>query len=422
LLSPVLSPRIPAACALAVWLAAGSIPAAAGEVVEVDGVPHVKNAATPAEGVHVAELEELWRVGGEDDDTLIGLITDVLEDEDGNLYLLDTQLSEVKVFSPDGEFLRTLSREGDGPGEVRRPADMAILPDGTLGLAQIFPGKLTKIDLDGNPAGEMTVGGDPSQGGFAILRDVQCAGGNLVLCPTMISPQQGGASQTRTDCLASFNTDGTIGTRYLEREYTWDFTNFSLVEEELYFVFPRRFAVDPDGRVVAAPYRDRYALNIYERDGTLARVIEREYEGWQRTAADREIIEAMFGGMRRRMPFEFETTYCETEPAITALQYTRDGHLWVETSRGTRDNPDGIMLTFDVFDPEGHFARQVALPLDASAIDDAVILNDTASRLILVKGFTDGLLTLQGGSRGEGDAEEGDDEPAPMEVVVYAMK
>jgi len=404
-----------------IWLLFAASPAGAGEVTEIDGVPHVENSAQPREGVHVAQLEELWRVGGEEDDTLIGLITRVLEDADGNVYLLDTQLSEVKVFGPGGEFLRALSREGDGPGEVRRPADMVFLPDGTLGLAQIFPGKLTKIDREGRPAGEIRIGGDPSQGGFSILRDVQCGGGNLVLCPTIVSPQQGGASQTRRDCLASFKDDGTIATRYLEREYTWDFTNFKLIEEELYFVYPRRFAVAPDGRVAAAPHRDRYAIEVFDRDGTLARVIERDYESWQRTDADREIIEAMFSGIRRQIPFEYETRFSDTEPDITALHYAEDGSLWVSTSRGTRDNPDGIMETMDVFDAEGHFARQVAIPLDADPLNDALILNAAADRLYLVTGMVDGLITLQGGSRGAaGDAAA--EEPGGMAVVAYAMQ
>ena len=53
-------------------------------------------------------------------------------DDDGNIYLLDSQLSEVKVFSPDGEPLKTLSREGDGPGEFRALSSVHVLPGDTL--------------------------------------------------------------------------------------------------------------------------------------------------------------------------------------------------------------------------------------------------------------------------------------------------
>ena len=99
------------------------------------------------------ELEEIWRIGGEDDeDVLLGIITRALVDEEDNIYLLDQQLSEVQVFSSDGEYMKTLGREGSGPGEVTRPGDFLFMPDGTLGLVQIFPGKIVKVDLNGVPA------------------------------------------------------------------------------------------------------------------------------------------------------------------------------------------------------------------------------------------------------------------------------
>ena len=34
------------------------------------------------------------------------------------------------MYSPDGERLTILSREGDGPGETRIPANLLFMPDG----------------------------------------------------------------------------------------------------------------------------------------------------------------------------------------------------------------------------------------------------------------------------------------------------
>jgi hypothetical protein len=297
---------------------------------------------------------------------------------------------------------------------------MLFLPDGTLGLVQVFPGKITQIDLDNNPAGEIKIGGDPTQGGFAILRDAQCAGGNLVLCPTMVHPDPERPQQTRHDLLASYNTDGTPSTTYLEREYTWDFTDFTLDENELYFVYPRRFAVGGEGQVAAAPHRDTYAISVYDRDGTLNRVIEREYEPWPRDDEGRQIVEAIFSGVSRQFPFEIATHIADTEPVVMTMQYAEDGDLWVQTSRGAYGNDPGTLVTYDVFDPEGHFVKQVAFPVEGDARDDALILNRAIDRAVLVKGFTDAMITLQGGSRGEeADAEE---DAAGMEVVCYAVR
>ena len=408
--------------ALAIALCAmfGSGPAQAGEVVEVEGVAHVRNGATPSGGVETIELEELWRAGGDDDDVIFGLISRVLVDDDGTVYLLDTQLSEVKVFSPDGELVKTLSREGDGPGETRSPTDMAFMPDGTIGLAQMFPGRITKIDREGNPSGVIQVGGDPASGGFSILRDLECAGGNMVLCPTKVSQGERQATQIRTDQLASYNEDGTEKVSYLEKEHFWDFTDFTLDEGDQYFVYFGRFAVGPTGQVVAAPERNSYALNVYDPAGDLLRVIEREYEPWKRNAEDMVRVEGAFAGAMRQFPFEIKTKIYETEPDINSLNFTDDGELWVVPSRGVREQPDGVMQTFDVFDTEGHFIKQVSVACEGNGEDDALIAAGD-DRFILVKGFVEALLMLQGGGAGEGEEEE-EEESAPMEVICYSIR
>ena len=70
-------------------------------------VPRVKNGATPKGGVETLKLTEVWRHGGEDDEeVLFGLITDLVIGPDGNIYLLDAQMMDIKVFSPAGKLLR----------------------------------------------------------------------------------------------------------------------------------------------------------------------------------------------------------------------------------------------------------------------------------------------------------------------------
>jgi len=124
--------------------------ASAGEVVQVDGVPHVRNAAVPAEGVQTQPLTELWRVGGEDEEVFFGTIFSVLTDQDGNVYLLDGQLNQIEVYSPGGEHLRTLGREGEGPGEVRRAQDRLNLPGGRIRAVEQIPGKIVAFERDGS--------------------------------------------------------------------------------------------------------------------------------------------------------------------------------------------------------------------------------------------------------------------------------
>ncbi|MFH1844769.1 MAG: hypothetical protein ABIF77_16375 [bacterium] len=99
------------------------------------------------------ELAELWRAGGDDDGLLFGMPVEAIADETDRALLADQQLCRVFVFGPDGKLAGTLSRQVEGPGEVSGPVYLVQLPDGTFGLAELFPGKLVKLTAADLPAG-----------------------------------------------------------------------------------------------------------------------------------------------------------------------------------------------------------------------------------------------------------------------------
>ena len=125
------------ALALVIALPAGSATWDGSEETR-DGVLHVLNPAAPLEAPETIAPEELWRLGGddEDEDVIFGVLTSIATDSEGNVYLLDMQLSQVYVYSSDGEYLNTIGREGEGPGEFRRAGDMFIAPDGNVAVMQ----------------------------------------------------------------------------------------------------------------------------------------------------------------------------------------------------------------------------------------------------------------------------------------------
>ncbi len=63
---------------------------------------------------------------------LFGDIRSVAADRTGRIYVADRMGSTVRVYDPDGTFLRHLGREGRGPGEYRWPGDLTFGPDGRL--------------------------------------------------------------------------------------------------------------------------------------------------------------------------------------------------------------------------------------------------------------------------------------------------
>jgi|SRR5690625_52271 len=63
---------------------------------------------------------------GEEDGVLFGSrIMDMAVDEEGCVYIADSE-KEIKVFEAEGEYVTTLGREGDGPGEFKNIVNLQI--------------------------------------------------------------------------------------------------------------------------------------------------------------------------------------------------------------------------------------------------------------------------------------------------------
>lgn len=410
---------------LAAWgfLALTALPAIGGEEVMVDGVKHVRNGITPSEGRDVMQLEEVWRAGGPDDEeALFGLIADVLGDEEGNIYVLDAQLLHVEVYSPTGELLQTLFREGEGPGEVLRPRDIVMLPDGSIGAAQEFPGKIVVVDREGIPQSNLVLGADnPTEGGFDGLIAASCRGENIVLSGMSGSPGERPGTQDREYFLASFDRTGKETARYLTTQAIYDFTDFIFSEREHIPQFWWGFAIGPDGKVYAPADRDRYAISVFNPDGTLDRVIEKEHS--QRTRSDDEVdlMRRMISNAMSGMNIEVTIDVEKTDPVVAYLhrgmRVADDGSLWVLSSRGYREQPDGVMATFDVFNPEGHLVKEVAVECEGDGTHDALFF-PAGDTVVLVRGYLDALAAMFG--RGTPISEEGE-EARPMEVICYRV-
>ncbi|HEY4101008.1 MAG TPA: 6-bladed beta-propeller [Gemmatimonadales bacterium] len=52
--------------------------------------------------------------------------------KNGNVLVLDFKAQNIKVFSPSGAFLKTIGRNGGGPGEFEQPNGFLRAPDGTI--------------------------------------------------------------------------------------------------------------------------------------------------------------------------------------------------------------------------------------------------------------------------------------------------
>ena len=81
-----------------------------------------------------ADFPEVYRVGGLDAEPWAQFTGSgpMGFDESGNLYILDRAAFQVIVVDRNGELVRTVGRQGEGPGEFQRPRDLVVWRDGTF--------------------------------------------------------------------------------------------------------------------------------------------------------------------------------------------------------------------------------------------------------------------------------------------------
>ena len=93
-------------------------------------------------------LEEDLRIWGPPEGYL-SLVGGLAADSRDNIYILDYLTQEIYVFDSEGDFVRTLGGQGDGPGEFRNALGPAIGPGDTLWVADQRAPRYSMFGPDG---------------------------------------------------------------------------------------------------------------------------------------------------------------------------------------------------------------------------------------------------------------------------------
>lgn len=387
------------------------------ETIE-NGVVQVQNPATAALAPTTLRPEKLWAIGGDTDaeGEFFGVISDIAIAPSGEIYLLDMQLHEIKVFSAAGEYLRTIGREGEGPGEFRRASALFLLENGNICVMQGFPARAVVLTPDGEPATPLTLK-SPEDGGFRGVFGGTYRGGSLVLQGTSFKLADGKVE--RLSALVRIDTQGQEVARFFETKNTDSMSNLVIRERQSAQV---PWGVTPDGRVVAST-EYTYGLQVWGADGKLQRVIKRDYAPRKRSAAEleerRNLLSSSIRMRGRGGEMKPNVEVEANDRDIVWLEIADDGHMWVLTSRGAKEPGKGNFGAFDVLDAEGHFVQQVTLALDADFEEDRILL--TGDRLFVLKQFVSAqrAMLARGGDSEEEDEEDLEGEAEPMSVVCY---
>jgi hypothetical protein len=139
---------------LVLCLAAAFVVPALGQKIEtVNGVRIVHNRGEGiwAKSPRIA-LEKIRAIGdieAESEEVAFYMPLDMSLDAEGNLYVLDTGNHRIQKFSPEGVYLATIGRQGQGPGEFTFPGSLDVDGAGGLIVASPYGMKIQFLDTSG---------------------------------------------------------------------------------------------------------------------------------------------------------------------------------------------------------------------------------------------------------------------------------
>lgn len=271
----------------------------------------------------------------------------------GSIAILDGSMCNIRIFSPGGEHIRTISRRGDGPGELINPFNLFLWPDGTIGVIDPYRGGIHRFTPDGQ-----WLGNDLTVTNNSFIDPVVTGDSSFVAAKTRIDIQGDAIYATHFIGLFHMSTEPSVV--YHERTVPFDPSNVGNLSLE--FFFYSHFTADPStGRVFVSIFQeDDYAIDVYNPDGTLEGTITAEYDPVPKT--EEEILEernfvshrvASAEGNNPNMAYDCDPW--PNHPAVTGLYVGPDGNLWA--ARGGTDH-----LRFDIWNDSLQFMGTGSIP------------------------------------------------------------
>ncbi|NOT06973.1 MAG: hypothetical protein HOP28_02085 [Gemmatimonadales bacterium] len=313
-------------------------------------------------------LEEELRIGLAEgaEEYVFGDVVELVPDGSGGVYIFDRQGPVLRHYDGTGRFMKTLGRQGGGPGEYRAIVGMGVRRDGRLMVHDAQNRRIAFYAPDGSPSGHW-----PVNSGLFIDRSllVDSLDHTYIKAVTIERPGDPAAPPWP------------IGLIHLDAE--------GRVVDTLY---PPRIAGEPKstgGPLAVAktwelhPYgtvvgiNRSYVFEIRRPNGTVTRIVRR-HEPIPVSEGEWEAHEA-----RRRWEIADEGLSPEhaeetprTKPAYRSFHVAQDGRIWVRKYMPSVPIPvDGEVRQggpppfpfmepagFDVFEPDGDYLGHVGVP------------------------------------------------------------
>ncbi len=316
-----------------------------GTIEEEDGVIVVKNPKEPIYTKDVFRLEEdltIENVEEEEGFTFQDIMHLAVDDEE-NIYASDSKAAFIKVFDKSGNYLRTIGKKGQGPGEFLYPFEILVLPQGELMVNDLYQLRVHFFSLHGEFLRQL------SNSTMTMFRRPRVDSEGYIIVGHLNVGDEIEAALKKID--SDLNPVLTLATRPVASKPP------TVIE---YFEIRRStnlvWDVAMEDNIVWGVF-NKYEIFVSNPEGKLIRKIVRLYDGIGINKEEEEkLIKDWLGN--NPVPPQLTIKFPKVYPPFIRFTCDEEGRIFVQTYEKTEDEEEDY---YDVFDSEGKYIVRISL-------------------------------------------------------------
>jgi hypothetical protein len=305
---------------------------------------------------------------------LFGSIRSLAVADDGTVYVVDSQVPELRVYDAEGVFRKVLGRPGEGPGEIKQPdGGLAVLSDGRVLVRDPGNGRIQVYSPAGDPLATW-----PIRGGFNTSTPFHQTWADEVHAVILLDPEAD-VRDWRTG-LVRFGPDGVPGDTLVPPDFGYEAATVEARREggasvtSVPFSPREAWTLHPEGYFVHG-LSTRYRVDLFKPSGVLR--IEREHEPVPVSGGEKREEEARVTRNMRYTDPDWRwngAAIPDVKPPFQGLFVGQDGRIWVQVHQPALEvedpdydptDPTSVEdrwrepVAFDVFGGDGTYEGRV---------------------------------------------------------------
>jgi hypothetical protein len=303
----------------------------------VDGVKVITNPEYPRDGQDRYRLEEELSIGEEevDENYMFNQPQSVRVSEGGSIYVLDARDICIKVYDRQGKYLRTIGRQGQGPGEFSSGfLFFDIGSDGKIYIMDCRNSCVIIMDKDGIFIHSYRLPG-------RLFQEMRADKNNFTYFYRTFTDEE-----ARKMSIHRYNSNGdeilNYGTFKIVQPVIRKRTKSFISSSTSRLAATTVWTVDQEGKLYAG-YGDKYQISVYDPNGTLSFKFGRDYTPILSKNRDSTPLHPKYVGV-----FNIITRH---------WFFDENGNLWIETP----SEEDIEEIVYDIFSPQGIYLKRTYL-------------------------------------------------------------